>query len=339
LKTLVTGATGFVGSELVRQLSGRGEDVRILRRRESSLTLLGDVADRVEHAIGDVADADSVIAALHGIGRVYHTAGLVRFEGKSGEGLLRQVNVQGVANVVNAALRSGVERLVLTSSMAAFGRPDVPSSVIDETAEWQNSSVNSVYARSKYEGELEVYRGIAEGLSAVIVNPAVIFGVGRAGDNTMQIVEKVRNRKLPAIPPGGTNVVDVIDVAAGHVRAMEAGEVGERYFLGGENLSWSEIIGTLADAFGVEPPRFKVGPQVALGIARVSKVVSAVTGARPLITMETARTASRFYRYSNRKATEDLGCTFRPFRETAERIARELSAVSYQLSARRDAGK
>lgn len=325
MKTLVTGATGLVGSELVRQLVERGEDVRILRRKESSLDLLSDVAERIEHVIGDVTDADSIMAALEGVSHVYHTAGLVRFEGKSGTDRLRQVNVQGTANVVNAALRTGVERLVHTSSMAAFGRPEVPSGVIDETTEWQGSSANSVYARSKYEGELEVYRGIAEGLDAVIVNPALIFGVGRSGDNTMQIVEKVRDRKLPAIPPGGTSVVDVIDVAAGHIRAMKAGEVGERYFLGSENLPWSEIIGILAGAFGVKPPRFKVGPRAALGIARVSEAVSAVTRIRPLITMETARTASKFYRYSNRKAVEELGCTFRPFRETAERLAKELS--------------
>jgi len=328
LKTLVTGATGFLGSELVRQLVERGEDVRILRREKSGLDLLADVVDRVEHAIGDVTDSDSLMAALEGVRLVYHTAGLVRFESKSGEEQLRQVNVQGTANVVNAALRTGVERLVHTSSMAAFGRPEVPSGMIDETADWQGSSVNSVYARSKYEGELEVHRGIAEGLDAVIVNPALIFGVGRRGDNTMQIVEKVRDRKLPAIPPGGTNVVDVIDVAAGHIRAMEAGTVGERYFLGNENLSWSEIIGTLAGAFGVEPPRFKVGPRMALAIARVSEAVSAITRMRPLITMETARTASKFYRYSNRKAVGELGCSFRPFRETAERLAKELSAVS-----------
>ena len=124
------------------------------------------------------------------------------------------------ANVVNAALARGVERLVHTSSVAAFGRTENAEHVIDETSEWQRSRLNTEYARSKYLAEREVHRGVAEGLDAVMVNPALVFGVGRPGENTRQIAERVRDRKLPAVPSGGTNVVDVRDVADGHVRAM-----------------------------------------------------------------------------------------------------------------------
>lgn len=324
MKTLVTGATGLLGSELVRQLVEEGVDVRILRREHSALDLLGHLSDNVEHAIGDITDLDSLAQAMDGVSYVYHVAGYVGFEGWSGLEQLRRVNVEGTAKVVDVARHAGVRRLVHTSSMAAFGRLERPEGVIDESSEWQQSSANSAYARSKYEGELEVFRAIAEGLDAVIVNPALIFGVGQPGDNTMQIVEKVRDRKLPAIPPGGTNVVDVLDVAAGHIRAMAAGRTGERYFLGSENLSWKEIIEILAEAFGVEPPRLQVGAGAAMAIARVSAAWSTLTGAKPLITMETARMASRFYAYSNHKAMEELGCTFRPFRDTATRLAAEL---------------
>ena len=234
---------------------------------------------------------------------------------------MHAVNVGGTANVVNAALAEGARRLVLTSSQAALGRPETPVGVIDETAEWTASKANTAYAKSKHEAELEVHRGIAEGLDAVIVNPAVIFGPGRAGENTMEIVDKVRQGRMPAAPSGGTNVVDVEDVAAGHRAAMAQGGTGERYFLGSENLRWKEILDTLADAFGVPGPRFVLSPKVALAAGTLSEVAATLTRSRPTLTRETARISGRFYRYDNRKAREELSVTFRPFRATAERIA------------------
>jgi dihydroflavonol-4-reductase len=321
---LVTGATGFLGAEITRQLVARGEAVRILRRPTSALDLLGETASRVEHAPGDVTDAASLLPAMQGVRQVYHTAGRVGFTGRRDRAALYQVNVAGTAHVVDAALKAGVERLVHTSSIAAFGRPEQAEGLIDETSEWQRSRFNSAYASSKYLGELEVYRGLAEGLDAVIVNPALVFGAGRPGENTRQIAEKVRDRRLPAIPAGGTCVVDVADVAAGHLLAMERGRTGERYLLGGENLAWREIIGLLADAFGVPPPRRTLSPGPAMALAVLSEAAALVTRTRPLITRETARNASRFYRYDNRKAREELGCTFRPFRETARHLAQAL---------------
>ncbi len=325
---LVTGATGFLGSVLVRQLldpsagSGQaGEAVRILRRSSSALDLLGDAANGVEHAIGDVTDAASVREAMRGVAFVYHTAAFVGFGGAKDAERLHAVNVGGTANVVNAALEEGVRRLVLTSSQAAFGRPETPVGTIDETTEWVASKMNTAYARSKHEAELEVHRGIAEGLDAVIVNPAVIFGPGRPGENTMEIVEKVRNGRVPAAPAGGTSVVDVEDVAAGHRAALARGETGERYFLGSEDLRWKTIFDTLAEAFGVPGPKLVLPPPLALLAGTASELVAAVTRSRPTLTRETARISGRFYRYDNTKAREDLGVTFRPFRATAERIA------------------
>lgn len=322
MRVLVTGATGFIGSEVTRQLVDAGADVRILRRERSRLDLLGDTSDRVEHAIGDVTQPDTVLAAMSGIEQVYHTAAYVGFGGRSDRRALYRVNVEGTAHVVDAALANGVRRLVHTSSMAAFGRPEQPDGgVIDEESVWHRSRANSEYAASKYAAELEIYRGLAEGLEAVIVNPALVFGVGRPGENTRQIVDKVREGALPAVPAGGTNVVDVRDVAAGHLLAMERGRTGERYFLGSENLSWRTIIGLLARAYGTEPPRLTLPAGPALVLATLSEAFATVTRTRPLLTRETARSASRFYRYSNRKAVEELGCTFRPFEETARDIA------------------
>jgi dihydroflavonol-4-reductase len=164
---------------------------------------------------------------------------------------------------------------------------------------------------------------VAEGLDAVVVNPAVIFGPGRPGEGTMQIVEQVRGGKLPLgfAPAGGTCVVDVEDVAEGHRRALALGHTGERYVLGAENLRWIELLGTLAQALGVSPPTRTLPPRLAGLAAGAAEAVALVTRTRPLLTRETARISGRFYRYSNAKAVEALGCTFRPFAETAARIA------------------
>jgi len=325
LKILVTGASGFLGATLTHRLLDTGANVRILRRETSRLDLLGDAADRVEHVVGDVSLPETLGPALEGIDQVFHTAAYIGFSGRRDLRQLQRVNVEGTAHIVNAALHAGVKRLVHTSSMAAFGRPESSDTVIDETAIWQASRLNTPYAVSKYLSELEVYRGIAEGLDAVIVNPALIFGAGRPGENTLQIVEKVRQEKLPAVPSGGTNVVDVRDVATGHLLAMSLGLTGERYFLGGENLSWRAIIETLATAFGAQPPRFTLSPRAASLLATLSEAAAFVTRTRPLLTRDTARASARFHRYSNSKAREAFGLRFRPFKETAADLAETLA--------------
>jgi dihydroflavonol-4-reductase len=322
--TLVTGATGFVGATLVRQLVEAGEPVCILRRPGSSLDLLGGYASRVAHVTGDVTDFASVRTAMRNVRRVYHAAAFVGFGGAKAAERLMAVNVGGTANVADAAREAGVERLVHVSSIAALGRTLAPSGVIDETAVWSPSKANSVYAVSKHLAEMEVHRAIAEGLDAVLVNPALIFGPGRAGENTMEIVEKLRRGRLPVAPAGGTCVVDVEDVAAGMQAAMRRGQTGERYLLGGENLPWTEILRLLADALGVRPPSRTLPRAPAMILATLSETAAALTRTRPLLTRETARTSSLFYRYSNRKAIAELGWTPHPFRDTAARIAATL---------------
>lgn len=323
--TLVTGATGFLGATLVRRLVAAGTPVRILRRASSSLDLLGDAAGLVEHAEGDVTDWRAVRAAVSGTAQVYHAAAYVGFGGRKDREALMAVNVGGTANVVDAAREAGVDRLVHVSSIAALGRTLPPRRMIDETAVWRPSKANTAYAVSKHLAEMEVQRAVAEGLDAVIVNPALIFGPGRPGENTMQIAQKLREGTLPAVPAGGTCVVDVEDVAAGMERAMAHGRTGERYLLGGENLLWREILGQLAEVLGVEPPRVTLTRRPALALAAASAAWAALTRTRPLITFETARTASAVYRYDHTKAVEALGCTFRPFPETAARVAAVLA--------------
>lgn len=324
MKTLVTGATGLLGATLTRQLVDAGADVRILHRSTSSFDLLGAAADAVERTVGDLTDARSLYRAMQGVQHVYHTAALI--DGAALPDTIYRVNVGGTANVVNAALEAGVRRLVHTSSIAALGHPDDATKevVIDETSPWRPPTRGAAYARSKYESELEVQRGIAEGLDAVIVNPSFIFGVGRAGANTRRIVDAVRSGWLPGVPAGGTNVVDVKDVAAGLRRAMAHGRTGERYILGSENRSWQAIMATLADAFDVAPPTRTIPSGLLTAAGWIAETAARLTGTTPRFTRSLARSASRTRRYDNTKAVTELGCTFRPFTETARRIARAL---------------
>ncbi|WP_420455233.1 SDR family NAD(P)-dependent oxidoreductase [Rubrivirga sp.] len=321
--TLVTGATGFVGSALVRQLLAEGAAVRIVRRETSALDLLGDAADRVEHAVGDVTDADSVYAAMEGAETVYHVAAMVAFAPHARE-RMRAANVAGTAHVVDAALEAGVGRLVHTSSIAALGRTVRPAAVIDEATVWRLSPANTAYAVSKRDAEREVQRGVAEGLDAVIVNPAVVFGPGRSGEGTVALAERVAAGRVPLAPPGSTAVVDVEDVATGLRLAHARGATGERYVLAAETLSWAEVLGTLARATGAEPPRRTAPPWLLTAAGALAEVGAAVTRSEPALTRATAQNASATYRYDGSKATRDLGLSYRPFSETARRLAASL---------------
>ncbi len=321
MKTLVTGATGFLGATLARRLVHEGVRVRCIRRGRSNLDLVGDAADDIEWITADVLDTDALEKAVTGISTVYHCAAYLGFDGKKDRERLMAVNVRGTANVVHAAIEAGVERLVHTSSIAALSRKPGSSDCLDESAEWRKSPRTSAYGESKYLAELEVQRGIAEGLDAVIVNPSLVMGVGRSGENTMLLVDKIRRSELPFMPIGSTNVVDVLDVVSGHLHAMEKGLTGERYLLTGENLSWSDVITSLADALNVAPPKRTISPGFMHTVAIFFELAARITRQRPLITREAARLSSSTRCYTNRKAKQELGCTFRPFQETAHRIA------------------
>lgn len=322
---LVTGATGMVGAALTRRLVDEGARVRLLVRDDARLGLIGRAAGQTERVRGDVTAPESLLPAMADVTHVVHAAAALGTGRPSDRDLLLAVNVAGTAAVADAALAAGVARLVHVSSIAALGRSG-SEETIDESVVWASSPHNSLYATSKHLAEMEIHRAVAEGLDAVMVNPALVFGEAHPGENTQRIVEQVRDGRLPGVPPGGTGVVDVLDVVDGILRAMDVGKTDERYVLVSENLLWRDILATLAGALNVTPPRRMVPMPLARALAVGSEAVARITGAAPVLTRERVRQMQERYRYSAAKAERDLGCTFRPFAETATRLAQHIGA-------------
>ncbi|MCC7355653.1 MAG: SDR family oxidoreductase [Anaerolineae bacterium] len=251
---LVIGATGLLGGNLTRQLVEQGEEVRVLarprqRRKPSAIDGLP-----VEVVAGDVTDLESVRRALYACRHVYHAAGLLGMG--SGEwAQYRRTNVEGTANVCRAAMEAGVERLVYTSTASAVGW-SVDGNPVDETAPWNFDRWPVPYIVTKREAEVLVIELVSRGLPAVVVNPTYCFGPWDAKPSTGTLLRVAATGLLAAVPGGGANFVDVRDVARGHILAMARGRVGERYILGGENLSWMEFFRLAAQLLRVRPPRF-----------------------------------------------------------------------------------
>lgn len=321
----VTGGTGFLGSHLVRRLVEDGHDVRVLKRSSSRTDLLLDVADKVTFVAGDLFDGAALRTGMDGADAVFHAAAYVGFHGKRSHEKLYRINVEGTRHVLNIALEMTVPKLVHVSSISTLGRSTTPDDCKDEHASWSDTGIFTGYAESKHLAELEVHRAVAEGLVAVMVNPSLIMGPGRKGENTTQLVEQIRACKLPFCPPGSTNVVDVEDVVSGTLAAWAHGVSGERYILGGHNLTWKEVIHALANAMDVRPPKRCVSPRLLNILATVSEAMGWLFRFQPLITRESARISTSMSCFDNAKARTILGFTPRPFEETATRIAHAFS--------------
>jgi dihydroflavonol-4-reductase len=314
---LVTGGTGFIGANLVHQLLARGYRVRILRRPHSDMRALGNVT--VEEYMGDVTDAKSVQPAMAGCDIVFHTAALVTFERKKQE-LQMAVNVAGTRIVVECALAAGVRRMVHTSSIAAVGYPPPGTLATEETVfNWEGKSG---YKLSKHLAEVEVLAGVKRGLDAVIVNPSVVIGERDIHMHGGQLVKEAVRGLIPFYLDGGMNVVYVGDVVNGHILAAERGRMGERYILGGQNMTHKEIFKQAAIVVGGRQPFIKLPiPFVKAGAWAVEKV-STLAGIEPIISADMVAGAGRYLFFSSEKAERELGYTHSSF-ETAVRSAFE----------------
>ena len=312
---LVTGGTGFIGSNLAAALVQQGCNVRILRRAGSDLRALGSL--NVEHMLGDVRDKESVKSAMRGCDTVFHTAAIVSYWKKE-RPLMFDVNIGGTHNVVESCIELGIEKLVHTSSIAAVGFP-ANGTTADETStfNWEHYDVG--YRISKYEAEKEARRGVERGLDAVMVNPSVVIGERDIHFHGGQLIRDIYRKKIFYYVSGGMNIVYVGDVVRGQILAAERGRSGERYILSGVNLTHKEIISTIADVVGGIKPLFRIPPAGVRLVAAVSEVIANGLGRRPWVTRELLAGSHLNYHFSCRKAESELGYTRTPFREAVER--------------------
>jgi dihydroflavonol-4-reductase len=306
-KTLVTGGNGFLGSAVVRLLAARGDALRLTRRRRSRLENLEDVEH--ESVQCDVLDRAAVRRALKGVDRVFHLAGLVSMRPEDSERLF-EVNVGGTRLVLEECLRAGVERVVYTSSVGAIG-PAPEGGATDERQVFTAGHLGIPYINSKHEAEGEAYHLAARGLPVVIVNPAYVFGRGDVYGRATSIVRRFMLGRIPAFVPGALNVVDVQDVARGHLLADERGAVGERYILGNRNYTLDRLFADLSRLTGADPPALRLSPGVALRLAQAA-------GERGPISVQEVRLASQWWTYKNTKAKRELGFRPSPHEDTIE---------------------
>ncbi len=304
-KTLVTGATGFIGSAVVRALLAAGQEVRALVRRTSDTRNI-DGLD-VERVQGDIRDVDSVRAALKGCDRLYHTAALYATWVPDPE-IFHQVNVEGTRNVLRAALETGVERVVYTSTASIIGKT-ADGSLPNEDTPFNLWEVTGPYIHTKHLAEMEAFRMCRkEGLPVVAVNPPFPIGPRDLRPTpTGRMILDFLKRRLPGYMPGGFNLVAVEDVAKGHLLAAEKGQVGQRYILGHANMTLQEIFALLERVTGIPAPRLPLPYPLVLIGAYAMEALATITRRPPLLDVEGVRQTHLTLHYDCSRAVRELG--------------------------------
>lgn len=332
---LVTGGTGLVGSYLLYELTSRGQQVRALLRpgkkpyetRRLFSCFPGEnehLAEKVEWVEGDVLDPFSLQQAMQGVDYVYHCAAMVSFSPRDRKAMLA-VNIEGTSNVVNACLENGIRKLCHVSSIAALGQPE-KGEIIDENARWKTSANNSGYSVSKYGGEREVWRGMEEGLEAVIVNPSVIIGAGCHPGAINKLFQNIKNY-IPFYSSGVNGYVDVRDVTRAMVLLMESNISGERFVLNSENLSLREFLTLAAQILGKPQPRIALNNRLTTALAWMEEARAMLMRQDPMITRANVRSVMARSYYSSEKFRSATGFTFIPVKESLQQALRILQSV------------
>lgn len=317
---LVTGATGFLGAELIHQLTTQNIKVRALKRNTSVIPKLIRENPLVEWFVADINDSETLAEAFDSITQVYHCAAFISFNPKDKNKLLK-INIEGTSNIVNLCLENNI-RLLHVSSIAALGNAK-RGELITEKDYWEYDPHVHSYAISKYEGEMEVWRGIAEGLDAVIVNPAVIIGKN-AGFEGSGAIFKLVKEGLKFYTNGATGIVDVVDVAKCMILLMNSEINGERYTLSAENLNYKHFFEEIAKGFGLKAPSIEAKPWM-LGIAwRAAYIASFFTRKAPVLTSDSARSSFNLSYYSNEKIKTAININFKPLTESIREVCEAL---------------
>lgn len=315
---LVTGATGLVGTHLIKELAKQNKSIRALYRKEIPVWS-SDL--NIEWVKADILDICALEEALAGVRKVYHCAAVVSFN-PANKNQLQKTNVEGTANLVNACINTGVEKLLFVSSVAALGRirEDQP---IDETMNWTPETSNSEYGKTKYLAELEVWRGMGEGLNVAVVNPVIILGAGDWNGGSSAIFKSAFN-EFPWYTEGMSGFVDVLDVVRAMILLMESSRSGEKYIISGSNAYYKDVFTSIAKGFHKKPPHKKVNPLLAGIVWRLEAIKSLLTKKDPLLTRETAKTAQTKARFNNKKFLEHFPeFSYAPLADSIQRICTE----------------
>ncbi|MGR9108016.1 MAG: hopanoid-associated sugar epimerase [Gammaproteobacteria bacterium] len=314
MKVLVTGANGFIGSAVVRKLLASGKDVKAFVRSRSDCRNLQDLP--VERVQGDLRDQGSLARALKGCQALFHVGGFYRLWHRDPSAFYK-INVEGTRNIMLTALMSGVERIVYTSSIATLGTATVERSANEETPASPRLKKGH-YKQSKFLAEVEVLKLVKDrSLPAVIVNPTAPIGPGDIRPTpTGRVIRDAARGRIPAFVDTGLNIVHVNDVAQGHLQAFEYGMIGERYILGGENMSLRQILETVASLSHRRPPTVRLSPNFVLPLAYGVQAWAHLThGAEPMLTVDGVRLSKSLMYFSSAKARERLGYCPRPAKE------------------------
>ncbi len=320
----VTGGTGFLGAHLLYHLLEKGESVRALKRKTSKFDLLNRIfsfytdsphsmLNKIDWIEGDILDVYALDKMLEGISEIYHAAAMVSFQPADSRNM-QNINIKGTANLVNAALDKKIKKMCHVSSIAAIGRAE-NDKPIDEKTIWKSSKRNSNYAISKYGAEKEVWRGIEEGLNAIIVNPSIIVGPGEINSGTGKMISTVLNG-LKFYTSGINGFVDVRDVSKAMIQLIESDITGERFVVSAENLTYKYFFNHISQYLDKPAPRFEAKQWMGEIAWRIEHIKGLITNSKPLITRETAKTANNTYIYSNKKLIETLDFKFIPVTES-----------------------
>ena len=323
----VSGGTGLVGSHILLRLAKEGMSFKALKRETSSLQICENVFShyaakdlfaKINWVTGDVNDIPSLEEAMEGCAKVLHCAAIVSFHPAEAE-LMRKVNIEGTANVVNIALSQGIKRLGYISSIAALGRNSTVG-IVDEDCYFKATKLDSNYALSKYYAEQEVWRASQEGLDVVIVNPSVILGPGDWNKGSSQIFQKIHSG-LKFYTTGSTGYVDVMDVANSLVALLLSSVKNERFIVNGANLKYRDCFDSIAIALGKPKASIKVTPFLKELAWRLEAIRSFITSKTPLLTKETATSAMTDGTYSTEKIKKEIDFQFTEIETTIEKYA------------------
>lgn len=333
---LVTGSTGMVGSHLLYFLLKDNTRVRAIHRRESDITSVKKVFElyttevdrlfnKIEWVEANITDIPALTLAFENITEVYHCAAIINFNPSKYQ-LLKKVNTEGTANIVNLCLANKIKKICYVSSVATLGKT-LNNKLITEETHWNPDDKNNIYAITKYGAEMEIWRGTQEGLDAVIVNPGIILGTSPNKDGSGMIIS-LGSSGISFYPSGGMGIVDIQDVVRAMILLMHSETRNERFILVGENISYKKLLSSLAQEFGKKPLKRKLSKGLMLFLSKIDWFLNKLFGIKRKVIKATVRSMFTTSNYDASKIKERFGFQFKPTTETLKRIAKEAGKVS-----------